>query len=93
MTSVRLGDPLLQQVVAFVRAHGPSEDTVGELRRRHAGVHFTWCLDDDITVNARPVVQAPTFNVYLVNSSAHCSILTNDLDAASGIVVAEVLPD
>jgi hypothetical protein len=50
-------------------------------------------MDDDIMVNAKPVVERPRFNIYLVNSSDHCSVLSNDPEAASGIVLAEVIPD
>ncbi|MFD1692587.1 hypothetical protein ACFSHR_16845 [Azotobacter chroococcum] len=50
-------------------------------------------MDDDIVVNAKPVAERPGFNVYLVNSSDHCSVLSNDLGSASGIVLAEIIED
>lgn len=73
---------------------GVLDDTlIGRLRNAHPGIHFTWCMDDDIMVNAKPLVERPRFNLYLVNSSDHCSVLTNDCESASGIVLAEVIPD
>lgn len=78
--------------------HQAEQGTLGEpllasLRQTHPGAHFTLCMDDDIVVNAKPIAARPGFNVYLVNSSDHCLVLTNDLDAASGVVLAEVIPD
>ncbi len=84
------------QLEAVIRqAEGASLDEalLARLRSDHPGIHFTCCMDDDVTVNARPVAERPGFNVYLVNSSQHCSVLSNDLDAASGIVLAEVIAD
>lgn len=66
---------------------------IARLRNTNPGVHFTWCMDDDIMVNAKPLVERPGFNIYLVNSTDHCSVLTNDTESASGIVLAEVIPD
>ena len=66
---------------------------IASLRSANPGVHFTWCMDDDIMVNAKPLVERPRFNLYLVNSTDHCSVLTNDSESASGIVLAEVIPD
>jgi hypothetical protein len=69
-----------------------SETTMLELRKQFAGVHFTYCLDDDIH-RGKPVYTSEAFNLYLVNSSQHCLCLTNDFDNATGIVVAEVVPE
>ncbi|MNQ19299.1 hypothetical protein D3C85_323600 [compost metagenome] len=66
---------------------------LARLRSANPGVHFTLCMDDDIMVNAKPLFERQRFNLYLVNSSDHCSILSNDPDAASGIVLAEIIPD
>ncbi len=84
---------LLDEVVARAEHSVLGEALIAELRVAHPGVHFTWCMDDDITVNARPVAEYEAFKLYLVNSSDHCSILTNDLDSASGIVLAEVIAE
>lgn len=81
---------LLDSVILATEQKGLDEALVAHLRSQHPGVHFTCCSDDDIASNARAVAERGTFSVYLVNSSSHCSVLTNDLSAASGIVLAYV---
>lgn len=84
---------LLDDVIRQAEEGVLDDALIARLRSAHPGVHFTWCMDDDIVVNARPVAERPGFNLYLVNSSDHCSTLTNDTDGASGIVLAEVIAD
>lgn len=73
---------------------GPLDDALlVRLRSTHPGIHFTLCSDDAVSANAKPTVERSGFNLYLVNSSSHCSVLTNDLGSASGIVVAEIIED
>lgn len=81
---------LLDSVIHATEERGLDEALIGYLRSQHPGVHFTCCSDDDIAANARAVVEREAFSVYLVNSNSHCSVLTNDLNAASGIVLAYV---
>jgi hypothetical protein len=83
----------LDDVIARAEQGPLGVPLLASLRQAHPGAHFTLCMDDDIVVNARPVAERPGFNVYLVNSSDHCLVLTNDLDAASGVVLAEIIPD
>ena len=83
----------LDDVIARAEQGPLGVPLLASLRQAHPGAHFTLCMDDDIVVNARPVAERPGFNVYLVNSSEHCLVLTNDLDAASGVVLAEIIPD
>jgi hypothetical protein len=88
-----ISQTLLDDVIRQAEQSVLDESLLVGLRSAHPGLHFTCCMDDDIVVNAKPVAQRPGFNVYLVNSSNHCSVLTNDLDGASGIVLAEIIPD
>ncbi len=84
------------QLDAIINEAGQSaldEVLLGRLRAAWPGVHFTLCMDDDIPVHARAVAEQGRFNVYLVNSSDHCSVLTNDTATASGVVLAEVIED
>jgi hypothetical protein len=67
-----------------------SDDTVTQLRQDFPDIHFTYCMDDDVAGSAKPVYEHPRFNLYLVDSRQECLCLTNDLDIASGVVVAEV---
>lgn len=84
----------LTQDVAVALQQFPmlSEMTMQELRKQFVGVHFTYCMDDDIHTG-KPVYSSEAFNLYLVNSSQHCLCLTNDYAHATGIVVAEVVPE
>lgn len=82
----------LDAVVQTVEQSGLSEVVLAQLRQQFPGKHFTWCMDDDIN-NGRPVATRENFAVYLVNSSDHCSVLTQDLGSASGYVLAEIIAD
>lgn len=88
-----ISQQLLDAVVRQAEQGGLDDALIAALRSAHPGISFTWCFDDDIVANARAVVEKPTFNIYLVDSCEHCSVLTNDLDSASGMVLAEVFPD
>ena len=68
------------------------EDIVTSLRAAYPDIHFTYCLDDDITVG-KPVIEENKFNIYLIDGREHCLCLTNDYDTATGIVIAEVIED
>lgn len=80
----------IDSITRLVEQNGLSEATVVALRQQFPGKHFTYCLDDD-TGAAKPVVERAKFAIYLVNSSDHCSVLTNDPDTASGVVLAEII--
>ncbi|MES9874241.1 MAG: DUF6129 family protein [Candidatus Sedimenticola sp. PURPLELP] len=60
-----------------------------QLRERYPEIHFTYCMDDDV-VAAKPVAEHAQYNLYLVDSSNHCLGFTQSLEAASGLVVAEI---
>jgi hypothetical protein len=66
-----------------------SESMVGQLRCSFPGIHFTYCMDDDLA-EATPVLTAPAFNLYLIDSRNHCLSFTSNLAVASGVVVAEI---
>ena len=68
------------------------EGVVAALRKEYTDIHFTYCLDDDIT-SGKPVIENESFNVYLIDGREHCLCLTNDYDVATGVVIAEVVPD
>ena len=79
--------------IQAVAADGPlSEELVVKLREAFDGVHFTYCMDDDVC-GIDPVREAQAFNLYLVDGRDHCLAFTRDTDAATGIVVAEVIED
>ncbi|ACR12987.1 DUF6129 family protein [Teredinibacter turnerae] len=82
----------LFDVAEFVKTNGLSEAVIAELRTKFPGKHFTWCMEDDIH-SGKPVYEGEGFDIYVVNSMDHCSVLTNDLESASGFVLAELIEE
>jgi hypothetical protein len=81
-----------QQIVEigdFVAKQNPGAELPVELRNKFAGIHFTFCMDDDV-YSATPVLEQDSFNLYLIDSSNHCLSFTQDLEQATGVVVAEL---
>ena len=68
------------------------ESVVTSLRAAYPDIHFTYCLDDDIT-SGKPVIENEKFKVYLIDGREHCLCLTNDYEVATGIVIAEVIEE
>ena len=87
-----LNEQLLETIAADVAEQGISEARLVDLRGRYPGVHFTYCMDDDVG-SQTPCLSRPGFNLYLVDGREHCLKFTGDLDHATGLVVAEVIPD
>lgn len=81
-----------QTIADEVKSKGLDYDTVAALRQSYTNIHFTYCMDDDVT-NGKPVLESDTFNMYLIDGREHCLCLTNDYDVATGIVLAEVIED
>jgi len=81
-----------QSIFEEVKRVGLDHETLSKLRESFPGIHFTYCMDDDIS-NAKPVMSDKDFNVYLVDGREHCLCLTNDYDIATGVVLAEVIDD
>jgi hypothetical protein len=71
----------------------PLDDVaISTLRETFPEVHFTYCSDDDIS-GPDPVEEFDAFNLYLVDGNEHCLKFTNNLDSATGVVIAEVYED
>ena len=82
----------IDAIVNRVEAGDIHEHNISSLREAFPGLHFTWCMDDDVG-SEKPLLQRDGFNVYLVNGQGHCLTLTNDLGLASGVVIAEIVDD
>lgn len=84
------------QTVAAVKAEverlGAGEETVKKLRKDWQGIHFTYCMDDDIGA-LDPFQQAKGFNIYLVTGHDRCVSFTPALANATGLVIAAVEDD
>lgn len=81
----------VDEIVGLVETKGLSETVIAELRRQYP-YHFTYCMEDDMDASL-PALEKADFNVYFVDSSNHCSILTQHPENASGLVLAEVIHD
>lgn len=82
----------MQRVASTIRTQPLTESLVSTLRAEYPGVHFTYCMEDDIP-NQEPVLEGEGFNLYLVDGREHCLCLTNNYENATGIVIAEIIED
>lgn len=82
----------VQRIASVLRTQALNETVVSALRSEYPGIHFTYCMEDDIP-NNEPVLEGESFNIYLVDGREHCLCLTNNYDNATGIVIAEVIED
>lgn len=82
----------LQTIAARIGSVTLNEAVVSELRGEYPGIHFTYCMEDDIP-NHEPLLEGSGFNLYLVDGREHCLCLTRNYEHASGIVIAEVIPE
>jgi len=83
---------LLESIALAINTQALNESVVAVLRGDYPGIHFTYCLDDDVG-NHQPALENPGFNLYLVDGREHCLCLTRNYEHASGIVIAEVIED
>lgn len=84
---------LLESIAFAIKAQPLNESVVTALRSDYPGIHFTYCMDDDIGNQQQPAFENTAFNLYLVDGREHCMCLTRNYEHASGIVIAEVIAD
>jgi hypothetical protein len=82
----------LQIIANRVTEQPLNETVVAQLRQQYPGIHFTYCMEDDIP-NHEPLLACQGFNLYLVDGREHCLCLTRNYEHATGIVIAEVVAD
>jgi hypothetical protein len=80
----------LQTIADKINGQDLNETVVSGLRGEYPGVHFTYCMDDDLP-NNEPLFEGAGFNLYLVDGREHCLRITDNYENASGIVIAEVI--
>jgi Family of unknown function (DUF6129) len=83
---------LLQTMAERIAQQPLNETMVAAMRQDYPRVHFTYCMEDDIP-NHEPLLSFEHFNLYLVDGREHCLCLTRNYEHATGVVIAEVLPD
>lgn len=79
----------LDSIAALVAASANVRASVAELRRQHPGVSFTCCDESDLSGAPEPYTSQAGFDLYLVNGRGHCWDLTADMQAATGVLLAE----
>ena len=82
----------VQEIAGKIADLGVDDSTVSTLRQSYPDIHFTYCMDDDLP-NNNPVLEQEKFNLYLIDGREHCLCLTTDYQTATGIVVAEIIPE
>lgn len=90
MTTEKITDALVDQVTKIINQAGASPASIAALRDAFPGIHFTYCLDDEIGVGIDAFRETDGFNLYLVDGSEHCVSFTSNLASATGLVLAEV---
>lgn len=86
-------DPqVVEEVAAVAVRQNLDESLLQSLRSAWPGVHFSYCMDDDVC-GVEPVRALPGVNLYLVNGREHCLSLTTDPATATGLLLAEVDDD
>lgn len=78
----------VKAIAALLDSEGGRGDVESLLRTSFPSVRFTFCSTDDISVR-RPVMELSQYELYLYGGD-HCLTLSNDYDAAHGVVVAEI---
>ncbi len=78
----------VEAIATLLESEGEGGDIESLLRTSFPGMRFTFCSTDDIVVR-RPVMELPNHEIYLY-AGDHCLTLSNDYDAAHGVVVAEI---
>jgi len=82
----------IDRIAAIALEQGLDEGTVQGLRAAWPGMHFSYCMDDEIS-GAEPVRELRGLNLYLVDGRQHCLSLTSNPETATGMLLAEVEPD
>lgn len=82
----------LDRIAELTLAQGLHEGTVQDLRAVWPGMHFSYCMDDEIC-GVAPVRELQGINLYLVDGREHCLSLTSNPQIATGLVLAEVEPE
>ena len=79
----------LDDIARRAETRGMDCAALSHLRQVYPGLYFTHCLDDDIN-DVEPVLRGAGINLYLVDGRQHCLRLTEDFQAATGVVLAVV---
>ena len=79
----------IDSIAALAAAGATLRASVAELRRQHPGLSFTCCDASDLSGVPQPLQSHSGFDLYLVDGSGHCWEITADMQAATGVLLAE----
>lgn len=80
----------LEEIAAAVERDGANAQALATLRGAYPSMKLFLCDDDEVSPLVRPYLNRERFNLYLVAAGQGCPILTHELDAAQGVVIAAV---
>ena len=81
----------LQQIASTAASIGTlNEAALDSLKKTWPDLRFTFCNDDDMPARLPPVMQSGQFDLYLLGGGEHCLSLTQDVERAIGVVLAQV---
>lgn len=80
----------LQQIASAASGAALNDATLESLKKTWPDLRFTFCNDDDMPARLPPSLRSGNINVYLVGGGEHCLSLTQDMDQAIGVVLAQV---
>lgn len=64
------------------------------LRQRFPDLHFSECSEDDVSPRYKVALSVDGYDLFLITgASGHCLELTNDAEAATGILIASKVDD
>jgi len=64
------------------------------LRQRFPKLHFSECSEDDVSPRFQAALSVEGYDLFLITgASGHCLELTNDAEAATGILIASKVDD
>jgi hypothetical protein len=78
----------LDRIRVVLEGEGPAGVRIAQLRQAFPGVSLTRCDASDMD-SEQPVLETGGFAVYLIDTSEHCVRITSQLEAATGLIVAE----
>ena len=82
-------DSMIRELLDHValHLHGSHDEMAASLRGRFPAIHVTVCSDDDMPSRVPFAAENPHCRLYYVASGEHCLSLTDDADAATGVVL------
>lgn len=84
-----ISSSILKQLAQAIEQTPPAQrENINLFKPLLTDANLTCCSDNDIPGLAKPAYQGTGFDLYLVDASAHCAKLTNDLSIACGVVLA-----